>query len=171
MNSFCFFLGNLRISMVNFNFIRKSENVSDCIPNGYAGFYWENAYYIFEKYVQTHAQLSGYQASFTSTIKCVAYNGRGNPLSIYLPNPSNTFGLHSFEAMPAYYDYDQLRVSVVGFRSNMPVFIKHHVLDRSRQIFELNFEQIDKVTFTTSPIITISTKPLTFALINLNFIL
>lgn len=157
--------------MVNFTFIRRAENVSDCIPNGYAGFYWENAYYIYEEYVKTRAQLSGYLASFTNTIKCVAYNGRGNPLSIYSPNPLNTFGLHSFEAMSAYNDYNSLRVSVVGYRSNMPVFVKHHVLDRTRKTFQLDFERIDKVTFTTSLLSIITTKPLTFALINLNFIL
>lgn len=153
---------------MNFTAIREGKTVGAHVPNGYAGFYWENAYYIFEQYVTMNFNLAGYQPSFTDTIKCVAYNGNGNPLSIYLPNPSNTFSLHSFDGISVY--YDRLQISITGFRSNVPIFIKRHVLDRSRKTFQINFEGIDKVMFTTSAITEMTMKPRTFALIDLNFI-
>jgi hypothetical protein len=164
------FKETLRLSTVNFNLIRQTKSEGDHIPNGYAGFNWENGYYINEEYVKKHYQLKGFLNSFTNQIKCVAFNGKGNSLSIYLPNSSKKFNLHSFQALSIY--HEKFRISITGYRLNIPILTKTILLtNQISKLFQIDFQQIDKITFTPAGIDFYTLKPQTFALVYLNFIL
>jgi hypothetical protein len=124
---------------------------------------------MYKEYASKHYQLKGFLNAYKNSQNCVAFNGRGNSLSIFLPNSSNKFGLHSFEALSIY--HDNFKLSLTGYRSNIAIYIKHLILtNKSPTLFEIDWEQIDKITFTPS-CIEFTAKPATFALINLNFIL
>lgn len=160
---------NLRLSSVDFSLIRGKQQ-GDHVPNGYAGFNWENAYYIFDTYAKESYVLKGFLPAFTDSVKCVVYSGNGNPLSIYLPNASNKFGVHSFSALSVY--HDEMRVSVTGFRSNVPILTKQLVLNRGPpKLYQIDFEQIDKIIFTPTGIDVFTLKKLTLCLVLLNFML
>lgn len=162
------FSASLRLSSVDFSCIRRKNKEGDHVPNGYAGFNWENAYYIFNDYVKDHYQLKGFASAFSDSVQCVVYNGNGNPLSIYLPNAANQFGVHSFSASSIY--HDEIRISVTGFRSNVPTITKQLVLNRdSPKLFQIDFEQIDKITFTPRNINLYTLKKPTLCLVLLNF--
>jgi hypothetical protein len=123
-----------------------------------------------EEYVKGHYQLKGFLNSFTNQIKYVAFNGKGNSLSIYLPNSSNKFNLHSFEAISIY--HQNFRISITGYRANIPILTKNILLtNQISKLYQIDFQQIDKITFTPTGIDYYTLKPQTFALISLNFIL
>ena len=159
---------SLRLSSVDFSFIRRKNKEGDHVPNGYARFNWENAYYIFNDYVNGKFQLKGFASAFSDSIQCVVYNGNGKPLSIYLPDAANRFNVHSFSALSVYHDH--MKVSVTGFRSNVPTITKQLVLDRgSPKLFQIDLEQINKITFIPTDIDCETMKKQTFCLIFLNF--
>jgi hypothetical protein len=92
-------------------------------------------------------------------------------MSIFLLNSTNKFGLHSFEALSIY--HDNFKLSLTGFSSNQTIYIKHIILNNKYPtFFQIDWEQIDKITFT--PLINdyiYTLKPETFALTYLNIIL
>ena len=123
---------------------------------------------MFDDYVKDNYQLKGFASAFSNSIQCVVYNGNGNPLSIYLPNASNQFGVHSFSASSIY--HDEMSVSVTGFRSNVPTITKQLILTlNSPKLFQIDFEQIDKITFTPRDLNLYTLKKQTFCLVLLNF--
>jgi hypothetical protein len=148
--------------------IPQSKKEGGHIPNSYAGFNWENIYYMFQQTVLSNTQLIGFLNAYTNSIKCVAYNSRGNPISISLPNSRNTFGLHSFEAMSVY--HDNFKLTVTGYRSNVIFAVKIILLTKKPTLFEIDWEQIDKITFTPARICE-TAKPETFILTCLNLVL
>lgn len=161
---------NLRLSSVDFTLVRRKNKVGDHVPNGYAGFNWENAYSIYKDYIKENSHLNGFTGAFSDSIQCVVYNGNGNPLTIYLPNAANQFGVHSFFASSIY--HDEMRISVTGFRSNVPKITKQLVLSRgSPKLFQINFEEIDKITFTPMENSLYTMKKQTLCLVFINFVL
>ncbi|CAF1530673.1 unnamed protein product [Adineta ricciae] len=159
----------LRLSSVNFSLIHQKHKDGAHIPNGYAGFNWENIYYMFEQHARENIQLRGFLTAYNDSRCCVAYNGRGHAILIYLPNASNTFGIHSFEAMSVYHDEFQLKVS--GYRSNVLLAVKNIILKRGElNLFEINWDRIDRLVLTPERILG-TNKPETFILANLNFVL
>lgn len=124
---------------------------------------------MYKEYALQFYQLKGFLNSFINNENCVAYNGNGKALSIFLSNSSNKFSLHSFEAISIY--HDNFKISLNGFRSNQIIYIKHIILNnKSPKLFEIDFEQIDKITFIPTTLDFYTLKPATFALITLNFI-
>ncbi|CAF1393120.1 unnamed protein product [Adineta steineri] len=158
----------LRISTINFSKIPNAKKEGDHIPNGYAAFNWENIYYMFEEHVRNKSQLQGFINAYTNSRTCVAYNGRGNAMSIFLPNSRHTFGLHSFEAMSVY--HDNFKLSITSYRSNDVFIVKNITLTKKPTLFEINWEQINKITFTPAKIYE-TNRPETFVLTCLNLVL
>ncbi|UJR16864.1 hypothetical protein I4U23_003762 [Adineta vaga] len=159
----------LRISTIDFLQSSRAKKEGDHIPNGYAGFNWENIYYMFEEHARGNFQLKGFLNAYNPSRNCVAFNGRGKAASILLPNSSNKFSLHSFEAMSVYHESFQLIVS--SYRSNVLFAVKNIILTKKNPIlFEINWERIDKITFTPERI-TGTVKPETFIIACLNLVL
>jgi hypothetical protein len=124
---------------------------------------------MFEEYASGKYQLKGFMNAYNNSRKCVAYNGKGNSMSISLSNSQNTFGLHSFESLSIY--HDNFKLTVTGYRSNVVVAVKNIVLiNKNCTRFEINWEQIDKITFTPARICE-TAKPETFILTCLNLVL
>jgi len=126
---------------------------------------------MYKEHALKYYQLKGFLNAFKDSQNCVAFNGNGKSMSIFLLNSTNKFGLHSFEALSIY--HDNFKLSLTGFSSNQPIYIKHIILNNKYStLFEIDWEQIDKITFTPSINDYIYTlKPETFALTCLNFIL
>jgi hypothetical protein len=124
---------------------------------------------MFEQTALSNIQLKGFLNAYTNSIKCVAYNSRGNPISISLPNYRNTFGLHSFQAMAVY--HDNFKLKVTAYRSNIIFAVKIILLTKNKPtLFEIDWEQIHKITFTPE-LICDTGKPETFILTSLNLVL
>ncbi|CAF3906410.1 unnamed protein product [Rotaria sp. Silwood1] len=162
-------LRSLRISTINFAQIPRAIKNGGHIPNGYAGFNWENAYYMFENFVKEAPQLKGFIKAFVNLRQCVAYNGRGDSMSFFLFDQSKTFGLHSFEAISIY--HEDFKLSVSAYCAGVLFDTKHVMLTTAKvTTFEMDREQIDKVVF--KPERNLETlKPETFALTCLNLLL
>ncbi|CAF4966193.1 unnamed protein product [Rotaria sp. Silwood1] len=160
--------GPLRISTINFAQIPRAIKNGGHIPNGYAGFNWENAYYMFEDFVKAR-QLKGFTNAFVNSRQYVAYNGRGDSMSFSLCDQSKTFGLHSFEAISIY--HEDFKLSVAAYRVDVLFDTKFVMLTTAKATtFEMDWEQIDKVVF--KPERNLETlKPETFALTCLNLLL
>jgi len=126
---------------------------------------------MYKEYASKYYQLKGFLNAFKDCQDCVAFNGNGKSMSIFLSNPTNKFGLHSFEALSIY--HDNFKLSLTGYRSNQIIYIKHIILNNKYPIlFRIDWKQIDNIIFTPSTIDYISTlKPETFALTYLNVIL
>jgi hypothetical protein len=124
---------------------------------------------MFESYASKNVHLKGFSNAYTWSRKCVAYNGKGESISIFLSNSRQTFGLHSFEALSIY--HDDFKLSLTGYRSNLVFDTKSLILNRKRPtLFEIDWEQIDRITLT--PVLLFdSMKPKTFALTCLNLLL
>jgi hypothetical protein len=102
--------------------------------------------------------------------KSMAFNGRGAPLSIFLSNQGKTFGLHSFEAISIY--HENFKLSITSYRSNDVFDTKTIILTKNYPILiEIDWEQIDRIKFSSAGINQDSSKPKTFALTYLNLLI
>ena len=159
---------SFQIMTIDFSNIPKIKQDGDRIPNGYAGFNWENIYFMSEQNAIDNHQLQGFRNAYTNSRKCVAYNGRGNPITMFLPNTQNSFSLHSFEAMSIY--HDNFKLTITSYRSNVIFSVKNIILTNKKPtLFEINWEEIDKITFKPERILETG-KPETFVLTSLNCI-
>lgn len=161
-------LGSLRISTVNFSFIPNSCVRGGHVPNGYAGFNWENACYITRYHAIPDMHWKGFRKAFHDAQENVVYNDRGAALTISLPNPGQRFGLHSFEAISVY--HNELRLFITAYRSNVIFNTKYFILTKDQlELFEVDWEEIDRVVIKPQGYFA-GSKPITFALSSLNLV-
>lgn len=162
-------LESLRISTIDFSRIDQRRNHHCVIPNGYAGFNWENAYYMDRDLISTNRYLNGFQMAFHDSQKYVAYNSRSAALTLYLPDPGQTFGVHSFEAICIH--HATLKVFITAYRSNVVINRKSITVSSDQlKLFEIDCEQIDRIVFAPESLLA-TMKPATFALSTLNLVL
>ncbi len=161
---------SLRISTVTFDRFSQWKITTGTIPNGYAGFNWENAFYMLESCVTESHPFNGFANACKHGRKSMAFNGRGAPLSIFLSNQGKTFGLHSFEAISIY--HENFKLSITSYRSNDVFDTKTIILTKNYPILiEIDWEQIDRIKFSSAGINQDSSKPKTFALTYLNLLI
>ncbi len=114
------------------------------IPSGYNNINWANGYTIAKYYYA----VSGYNTGVVSGNQ-TSYNGGGSPMT--MTNAiSSFFTLHSAAAAAS--EYDNLQLTIVGYRSNVVIanntFILQ-VLTVSYLTFS-GYSQLDTAVFTTS---------------------
>ena len=161
--------GSMQISTINFAQIPQSPTDGGHLPNGYGGFNWENAYYIFQCQTSGTHHWNGFRNAFTNSRNCVAYNSKGSAMSIFLSNARTTFDLHSFEAISIY--HENFKLSITAYRSNLIYDTKKLILTKKApRLFETDWYEIDGITFTPERNYETS-KPETFALTCLNLLL
>ena len=154
-------LGSLRISTIDFVRIPQASVRGGYIPNGYAGFQWENAYWMSKDYLPGKVQLKEFLTAFHDSQDYVAYNSGSGPLTISVSNPEQTVGLHSCEAVTVY--YSDFKVFVTGYRSNNVIGTKNVVLTNDKStLFEIDWEGLDRITFQTQVVVE-SCRPSKFA--------
>jgi hypothetical protein len=100
-----------------------------------------------ERWVQTHHDLSGWKNAYTNGHICIAFNGKGDPMSICAKRQGiDRFSLISFEATAAW--HDNLQVNLIGRRDKEELYSKTIILQfDSSQIFNLDWNDIDEIQF------------------------
>lgn len=158
---------SLRISTIDFSGIPRTTKPRCPIPNGYAGFIWENARYA-DRHIASIPCLAGFRMAFRDSQKYVAYNDYDAALTLYLPNPGNKFDLHSFEAISV--RRPTMKLFIKAYRSELVIDVKDVMLVNELRLFEIDWEGIDRLVFSNDGIVRAG-EPATFALSALNLVL
>ena len=113
----------------------------------YEGLRWINVWYMHEQWVNANHALSGWKNAYTNGHMCIAFNGKGNPMSICTKRQgTNTFSLISFEATAAW--LDNLQINVIGRRVKQDLYSTTMILQfDTSQVFTLNWKDIDEIQF------------------------
>lgn len=100
-----------------------------------------------EQWVKTNHIHSGWEHAYTNGHVCVAFNGKGNPMSICTKQKCrDTFSIISLEATSAW--LDNLQVNLIGRRCKEDLYSTTIVLQfDSSQIFHLDWNDIDEIQF------------------------
>jgi hypothetical protein len=100
-----------------------------------------------EQWVKANHTLSGWKNAYTNGHICIAFNGKGNSMSICASDSgTDTFSIISLEATAAW--LDNLQVQIIGRRDKEDIYSATMVLQfDTSQIFNLNWEDIDEIQF------------------------
>jgi hypothetical protein len=124
-----------------------SKNEAGPLPDSYENLRWNNVWYMHEQWVKTNHTLSGWHQAFNNGHVCVAFNGKGDTMSIHSSQRANrTFSLISFEGTAAW--HDDLVVKLTGRHQKEDVHSTSIVLQFNvASVFHLNWKNIDEIQF------------------------
>lgn len=113
----------------------------------YEGLRWINVWYMHEQWVKANHEISGWENAFTSGHVCIAFNGKGNPMSICTKRQDrDRYSVISFEATAAW--LDNLEINLIGKRNKENIFSRTIILQyNTSQIFNLDWNDIDEIQF------------------------
>jgi hypothetical protein len=135
--------------LITFDKLFEIEKKVDSAPlsESYEGLRWINVWYMHEQWVKANHVLSGWKNAYTNGHMCIAFNGKGNPMSICAKRQGvDTFSIISLEATAAW--LDNLEVSIIGRRVKQEIYSTTMILQfDSSQIFNLDWENIDEIQF------------------------
>ncbi|CAF0970260.1 unnamed protein product [Rotaria sp. Silwood1] len=130
-------------NLITFDTI-TSEPVDE-IPSDYIGLQWKN-FYIMNLTAFPSYYTSGFYTALQSGY--IAYNKKGSTMTIS-SSPPYKFNLYSFIATSAI--QNQLRLTMIGERSSKVWYSATYPLyTHWPQLIELNYLNIDKITFSTT---------------------
>ena len=141
--------GLVRADVINFSGL-STDNFSNPaeapIPNGYAGFNWNN-FSSLNTHNDPTATPSGYSFADTdSASPSVAFNLFGQPASISAATAFSFYGAFFTAAWR-----DGLKIDVTGYRDNQLVYEKKFTVDSTGPTFEaFDFLNIDTLDFSTT---------------------
>jgi len=120
---------------------------SGALSEFYEGLKWINVWYMHEQWVKANHALSGWKNAYTNGHICIAFNGKGKPMSICAKRQGiDTFSIISLEATAAW--LDNLQVNVVGRRVKQDIYSITIVLQfNTSQVFNLDWKDIDEIQF------------------------
>lgn len=100
-----------------------------------------------EQWVKANHAHSGWENAYTNGHVCIAFNGKGNPMSICAKQPGrSTFSMICFEATAAW--LDNLQVNIIGRRVKEELYSTTIVLQfDNSQVFDLDWNDIDEIQF------------------------
>ena len=135
--------------LITFDKLFKTDKKIDygVLSDSYEGLRWINVWYMHEQWVKANHALSGWKNAYTNDHICIAFNGKGNPMSICSRQPGvHTFTIVSLEATAAW--LDNLEVNIIGRRGSQNLYSAKMILQfNTSQIFNLNWPDIDEIEF------------------------
>ncbi|CAF1415974.1 unnamed protein product, partial [Didymodactylos carnosus] len=135
------------VKTITFDDIENARDKDgDFVPNRYKGFNWKNVRYVDENWAKQTKKTAGFANAYTYG-QIIAYNARGESISISVNyDYYQTFTLHSFIANSI--EYDDFQLNITGYCSNVKLYKKTVTLSiDSPQLFQMNWSNIDKITF------------------------
>ncbi|CAF1034319.1 unnamed protein product [Adineta ricciae] len=135
--------------MITFDKMYEIERKIDSgvLSDSYEGLTWINAWYMHEQWVTANHAVSGWRNAYTNGHICIAFNGKGNPMTVCSKRQyADMFSIVSFEATAAW--LDNLHIKIIGRRLKRDLYSETIVLQfDNSQVFNLDWKDIDEIQF------------------------